>query len=199
MRTREYRRRGVRAGWRGGALCVASLLTGCATFWEDPEAAARRQREDALILDERFRQVAGRIETLEMDAAALRRELEQQRQAADTAGAARIRSLEEQIATLDRRLRESEAARERDRKEIIEALSQRMADLLQSSGAAGARTGTAARRGNRGGWEHEVKPGESLSTIAAAYGVRISAIVEANQLRDAHMIRVGQKLFVPEP
>ncbi len=199
MAFQGFQRRAIISRSRVVALFVASLLTGCATFWEDPEAAARQRREDALILDERFRQVAGRIETLEMDNAALRRELEQQRRAADTAGASRVRALEEQIATLDRRLRESEAARERDRKEIIEVLSQRIADLMQSSGGAAARTGTAARRGSRSGWEHEVKPGESLSAIAAAYGVRVAAIVEANQLADAHRIRVGQKLFIPEP
>ncbi len=176
-----------------------ALLCGCAGFWEDPGRIAQQQREDELLREERDRRLMGRIETLEMEAAALRRDLDQSRRAADTAGLSRVRALEEKIAALEQRWRDSEAAREKDRREIVEVLSKRMAELLQSSGAGG-RTGVPPRRApNRAGWEHEVKPGESLSTIAAAYGARVADIVEANQLRDAHMIRVGQKLFIPEP
>lgn len=67
-----------------------------------------------------------------------------------------------------------------------------MADMLKSSGGGsrGARTAT--------GYEHEVKPGQTLSEIAAVYGVRAQAIIEANQLTNPNAIRVGQKLFIPE-
>jgi nucleoid-associated protein YgaU len=181
------------------ALCGLWLAGGCAAFWEDPSRAAQREREDALVAEERLRQLAGRIESLEMESVAVRKELERVRQQAETAGASRLRALEEQGAALDRRLRESEAAREKDRREIVDTLSQRMAELLQASASAAGRQTSAARRGNRSGWEHEVKSGESLSAIAAAYGVRVADIVQANQLRDEHRIRVGQKLFIPEP
>ena len=43
-----------------------------------------------------------------------------------------------------------------------------------------------------------VQPGESLSKIAAAYGVRMDVIVEENGLSDPGNIRVGQKLFIPD-
>ena len=43
-----------------------------------------------------------------------------------------------------------------------------------------------------------VKPGDSLSKIAAAYGVRMDVIVEENGLSDPGNIRVGQKLFIPD-
>jgi len=182
------------------AAGLTALLCGCAGFWEDPARTVQQQREDELLREERERRLVGRIETLELEAAALRRDLEQTRRGADAAVQTRVRALEEKIAALEQRWRDSEAAREKDRREIVDVLSKRMAELLQTSGASSGRTGAAPRRSpNRSGWEHEVKPGESLSTIAAAYGARVADIVEANQLRDAHMIRVGQKLFIPEP
>lgn len=183
------------------AVGLMTALCGCAAFWEDPARTAQQQREEELLREERERRLAGRFEAIEMELAALRRDLDQTRRAADTAGQARLRSLEERLAALEQRLREAEAARERDRREIVDALSKRMAELLAASGGGGGgRTAAPQRRSpNRSGWEHEVKPGETLSTIAAAYGARVSDIVEANQLRDAHVIRVGQKLFIPEP
>ncbi len=49
------------------------------------------------------------------------------------------------------------------------------------------------------GYEHEVEPGQTLSEIARAYGVRMEAIVKENNLKDAGAIRAGQKLFIPRP
>jgi len=41
-----------------------------------------------------------------------------------------------------------------------------------------------------------VRPGDTLSLIAAQFGVTVEAIMEANGLPD-HMIRVGQELLIP--
>jgi len=43
-----------------------------------------------------------------------------------------------------------------------------------------------------------VKAGETLSTIAAAYKVRVNAIAEANNISNPNSIRPGQKLLIPE-
>lgn len=45
---------------------------------------------------------------------------------------------------------------------------------------------------------HRVRRGQTLSTIAARYGVRVSDIVAANGLRSRHRIRVGQVLRLPQ-
>jgi LysM repeat protein len=45
--------------------------------------------------------------------------------------------------------------------------------------------------------EHQVKKGETLSYLAAQYGVSISAIMEANHLTDMHEIKTGQYLLIP--
>ena len=46
---------------------------------------------------------------------------------------------------------------------------------------------------------HVVQPGESLTSIATRYGVTPQAIRRANNLKDANLLRVGQKLVIPPP
>ncbi len=45
---------------------------------------------------------------------------------------------------------------------------------------------------------HVVQRGETLSSIAAKYGVTVAELARANRLRDADMVRRGQKLIVPD-
>lgn len=44
---------------------------------------------------------------------------------------------------------------------------------------------------------HEVAPGETLSEIAARYGVRLAALAQANGIADVHTIRAGDALAIP--
>jgi LysM repeat protein len=44
-----------------------------------------------------------------------------------------------------------------------------------------------------------VKRGESLTSIAAEYGVTPQAITHANNIEDPNLIRVGQRLMIPRP
>ncbi|MET1231800.1 MAG: LysM domain-containing protein [Candidatus Limnocylindrales bacterium] len=46
---------------------------------------------------------------------------------------------------------------------------------------------------------HTVKRGENLTQIAARYDTTVGAIVEANGLKNANLIEVGQKLVIPTP
>jgi len=48
------------------------------------------------------------------------------------------------------------------------------------------------------GYEHVVQAGDTLSSIAHQYKVRVRAIVDANQIEDPNSLRVGQKLFIPQ-
>ncbi|MGD9612605.1 MAG: LysM peptidoglycan-binding domain-containing protein [Kiritimatiellia bacterium] len=43
-----------------------------------------------------------------------------------------------------------------------------------------------------------VKPGDSLSKIAAAHGVKTAELKELNNLSDVNKIRIGQKLILPD-
>jgi chromosome segregation ATPase len=51
----------------------------------------------------------------------------------------------------------------------------------------------------RGGATHTVRAGETLTAIAARYGVSVKALLDKNQLSDADSLREGQKLAIPEP
>ncbi|MFC1657551.1 LysM peptidoglycan-binding domain-containing protein, partial [Candidatus Moduliflexota bacterium] len=51
--------------------------------------------------------------------------------------------------------------------------------------------------GGGGGGEHVVQKGETLSLIAKRYGVTVNAIMAANGLANANIIRVGQALVIP--
>lgn len=44
---------------------------------------------------------------------------------------------------------------------------------------------------------HIVRPGESLSSIAARYGVSVSAIARYNGINNINLLRVGQSLQIP--
>lgn len=44
---------------------------------------------------------------------------------------------------------------------------------------------------------HQVKPGETISTIAARYGASIQRILQVNGLRQANLVRVGSTLVIP--
>jgi LysM repeat protein len=45
--------------------------------------------------------------------------------------------------------------------------------------------------------EYEVKPGETLSRIAADYGVTLGAILQANRIADPNAVYPGQRLLIP--
>ena len=45
---------------------------------------------------------------------------------------------------------------------------------------------------------HEVKEGDTLSSIARTYLINVSSIIEANNLSDENLIFIGQKLNIPE-
>ncbi len=51
----------------------------------------------------------------------------------------------------------------------------------------------------RAGGQHTVRSGETLTTIAARYGISVQELKEKNQLADADTIKEGQKLTIPEP
>lgn len=59
-----------------------------------------------------------------------------------------------------------------------------------------AKTAT-AKASPQEGATYEVKPGDSLSKIAAAHGVKLADLQAANQIADPNKIRTGQKLVIP--
>ncbi|HEX5790268.1 MAG TPA: LysM domain-containing protein [Luteolibacter sp.] len=56
---------------------------------------------------------------------------------------------------------------------------------------------SSSSRTSSGGRTHTVKSGETLSKISGRYGVKMSSVMQANQIKDPNKLRVGQKLKIP--
>ncbi|MCP4403558.1 MAG: LysM peptidoglycan-binding domain-containing protein, partial [bacterium] len=157
-------------------LFTALLLSGCQTY--QGQTTRTRQTEDRLIEQENQRRMAGRLETLEMEIGRISREL-------DTLS----RSVENRCAAIERKS-------EKDKRELIARLTAQLEKLLMQTSVPAA--APAASGGTAYGYEHVVRQGETLSTIAKAYNVTAKAIIEANRIKDANRLSIGQKLFIPE-
>ena len=175
-------------------------LMGCVTIQDSSEAT--QQHEDMLLLKEDLNRTKGKLETLEMEYQRLVRELDAMQGAANSSKG-KTSSTQAHLDEIDHRLSVLEGARVKDRRAIVDQLSGKMADIM------GARTTAKSRRKNKAGstkatagmtgYEHVVKSGDTLSAIAAAYKVKTSAIIEANELQNPDTLLKGQKLFIPQP
>lgn len=178
-------------------LVGAGLTSGCMTYADQRTRTAVQEREDLLLLQEEIRRVAARVEGLEMEVDRLQRdqsrgreEARADRQSQQAEQARRLEEMESRVQALDR-------ARETDRREIVQQLSGTIEQLMQQVQTT--RQAQTARQTHSGyGYEHAVQAGETLSHIAAAYGVTTRAIINANNLQNPDRLRVGQKLFIPE-
>lgn len=160
-------------------LCAGScmLFSGCETIQLQTRADRAAMTQDQLIAQENQRRLAGRVETLEMEISRISRELDSLR------------------SDLDRRLATIEQKSEADKREMIARLSGELDNLVKQVAATPAPAPTG---GSAYGYEHIVRPGETLSTIAKAYNVTTKAIIQANGIKNPDRLSVGQKLFIPE-
>jgi len=163
--------------------------SGCVVL--DPDVAARTSppatpdptRTELRQLQEWRQDVRLEIEALQREVETLKRAL-----------ANLERNQDEKLQGLSARVRDLELVREQDRKFIVDELTRRLVELQSRMTPPPSPAPT--RSGS--GYEHVVKPGETLSFIARQYNTTISAILKANQLTDPNKIREGQKLFIPD-
>ena len=162
-------------------LLAAGLLSGCQTYQMQNQAQTTRTRqtEDQLITKETQRRMAGRIETLEMEISRVSQELDALRQ------------------TLETRFTRLERKSEADKRELIDRLTAQLEKLIVRATPSPAPT-PSSFNGNTSGYEHVVRQGETLSTIASAYNVTSKAIIQANNIKNPDRLSIGQTLFIPE-
>lgn len=186
----------MKTTWRR-ILPVAAMLAagGCVTL--DDGTYVRQEEVASLRADgARARELAAEIRNVQA-------ELDRQ--------AERLRGLQEDVKSLqaketetDRALKTSDAAHESLKREIVDTLSSNMTALVESmrprsdpvSPVKGNSRG--GKKTVETGYEHIVKPGETLSEIAKAYKVSVGAILKANGLENPNTIRPGWKLFIPD-
>lgn len=123
---------------------------------------------------------AADIAALRSEITAIRRELDEQNAALKAIPASLSKLIEENnralLADVDTRVKAVAAQ--------VAASSRRSAGSSRSSGSGKF-------------YEHEVAAGQTLSVIAREYGVAMEEIMQENNIKDASLIRVGQKLLIP--
>jgi LysM repeat protein len=188
-------------------VVVMLSLSGCGTggiavkkdIWDAQEEFSTRQAG----LSEKVLQLEGRISGLEESVAAVEREQENQTtriaelDAELARGIEAVRSGQQQLGIeLESKIRSTDTARKSDRDDVLRRLeivldevtkeNKRLTQELDAVKASTAEGGT-----------HTVSRGETLASIAAKYGVSVSAMLAANHIADPNLIKVGQKLVVP--
>jgi chromosome segregation ATPase len=181
-------------------MCVNSLLavglmllaSGCETIAQKRAREETRQRENELLAQEQNRRMQGRLQTVEMELQRLDGEIVETRRESEDVVEAELQVLERRLGDLEQQLASLEQQRVKDRQEIIDILSRKVAELMNKN-----RSVSTGRRSEYG-YEHTVEPGQTLSEIAAAYGVSTKAIIRENNLKNPDQLRVGQQLFIPD-
>ena len=179
--------------WPCIALLAVLTLSGCTTL-DSGVGAGEPQPSEMDKLRERMDRAEDRLNGLQMEQARLQNDfdaLSKSVRGADTVSRSDLADIERRIQLLD-------AARDAEKKAIIDQLSQRIAEIMNGRQAKESSIAADSKARTQTGYEHVVKPRETLSGIAAAYKTTAAALMKANNLKDASLLRPGQKLFVPE-
>ena len=184
-------------------FAAAALLAapGCTTMVESGDDVPLATRAEVEYLRGEIRRLNDRQAASESELGRFQGEIMSAQSGQSAyASAAQVQSLQTQLEDLQRQIRALDAARVQDKKEVYDDISKKIATILKTSSAATAARSAPSRprSASQSGIEHVVQPGESLSKIAAAYGVRMNVLVDENGLSDPGNIRVGQKLFIPD-
>lgn len=190
--------------WTAAVLAAGLAgLTGCVAMQGEPERPLATQDDLNYLRAELTRQQQY-IQSLEQQIGQLNGDVAQNRyQTASAmsgyASAGQLSALQGEIGALRQQVAALDAARAKDRQAIYDDITKKVTSLMKTAGGSGGgRSSGSSRSVSQTGIEHVVQPGESLSKIAAAYGVKMNVLVEANGLSDPSNIRVGQKIFVPD-
>ncbi len=173
-------------------IVLAAVAAGCTTIYGEDDTGLISQEArlamDVQNLQARVDRLQERVLEMDQERQLIYRQMEQLEIKQETAR----RDQEARVRSVETAMSGYESARQRDRDEVVATLSQKMAEIVRAQPAPTARPRVMQ------GYEHVVKSGETLSAIASAYGVRTTAIIEANDLKNPNALRAGQKLFIPE-
>jgi len=175
---------------------------------QDTAAAAAEQaaRQDA---EERYKRLNSLVEDLQASQIRLQKRLEALREEIQTAREEHLKSTQGQVTREDLRklvekVQEIDRKREEDKKLILEELKKLAAAPLPEPPPRRAANTEPPPAAPQKGYDYVIKAGDSVELIAAAYrknGVKVTAdqILKANPKLKPTKLRVGQKVFIPDP
>jgi LysM repeat protein len=189
------------------------FLSGCIVPPERSDLEAERVRQQNELMRQKLErdQIKADVERLREHVAALdvaREEMNRQIELVRLDSRRGDIEIQQRMAALDAAMKRLEAAQSQMRGAIVDEISRRVAEMLKAQAdaavspapVAGTEASPAVQSAKaRTPHTHVVKRGESLSKIAEAYGVTPKALMEANGVRDANRVLVGQKLVIPSP
>jgi len=158
-----------------------------------------RQREEAsrmsetMLMQEQMQRLSGQIENTQLQIDQIWSEIERIRKSNRDELDGMADALQVRVDDLEKEIARLEAARASDKKEIVDKMTATISEIVAASAA-----NRAGASGSQFGREHTVEAGQTLSEIAAAYGVSMRVIIDANSLSSPDKLRVGQTLFIPE-
>lgn len=177
------------------SLCALLVLSGCLVPRQEEldrqaQEKALREREQRRMIEEYQQRTQMSLQDSEAQLLQIQREVRTISEEMARAQARDIQQLEQRITRLEGSIRELDQRRQKDREEIIDILSKRMAEVFSQQQQSRA---TAVQSGG----SHVVAAGENIGSIAAAYGTTSRALIQANNLSNPNSIRVGQRLVIP--
>ncbi len=158
-----------------------------------PRERETRERAEGMMVRDEITRMTGRQENLQTQIDEIWDEIQNMRETERRRSREAFDTLDRQVSDLERQVSRLESARAQDRQEIIDRMTATISELLASSAAA-----QPASRGRQTGVEHTVRPGETLSEIASAYGVTVRALLQSNSMENPDRIRVGDRIFIPD-
>jgi len=180
-------------------------LAGCDTTSREIQREQVSQRQTIMELQEKQETLNVNLQNTQEENARLRQQIEEMKtelQASRQTSSAYAGD----IARLDELVQKMNSAREKDRRVILDEVSQELARMSQRTASAhSTSSGPSAsppppkKAASEVGYEHIVKKGETLFAIAKAYGIPAIAIAKANGLKETSPLKAGQTLFIPKP
>ncbi len=181
----------------GAGLALISLT---AHAQQSVGAELANMREDVRLLTQKVGSLSLKVEDLERDNEALRKQFASTAQN-QTEAYATVQQLNDAVANLDRAIKAGDAATAASAAAQIKKLGDATNVALESI-AKGANQRAAAPTSfstnfPSEGISYTVQKGDSLSIIARKTGGKLSDIINANKIADPTKVRVGDTLFIP--
>jgi LysM repeat protein len=155
-------------------------------------------REDVRLLSQRIGSLSLKVEDLERENDALRKQVAS---ASQTQAYATVAQLNDAVATLDRAIKAGDSATAASAAAQIKKLGDATNAALDSvaKGAAQRATVQTTFSGDfpSEGISYTVQKGDTLSIISRKTGAKLSDIINANKIADPTKVRVGDTLFIP--
>jgi len=162
------------------------LLTGCTMFQTTNTEQARTSTELVRVQRE-VSSLKDSVRSMQSS----REDVYRKMDAIEARSASQSRQQSEELAALKAEIRALRAERDAMQAQLVKELSAKMAAAMKQYAVQTAPPQQSGRL-------HKVESGQTLSEIARAYGTTVSAIMKANNLRSADVLKVNQELFIPE-